>query len=103
MTAATATPVKQQQYRIDLPKSGEWVYWYSNGHKNEDPAPALVLRSMNEMRVGILEVHLPGGVVYRDSVHHMSAALSETAPKKLLASQGAWAWEHPERPETFKK
>lgn len=93
---------KKKTYRKDLPKTGEWVFWYASGNDNHDPAPAMVLRNVDGVQmVANLEIHLPGGILYRDSVHHMD--MVQTAPKKLVTNHGGWAWEHPLRPETHKK
>lgn len=98
MPQVECEPAKQpvKDYDKTLPVSGDWVFWYSMGHDNPDPAPALVLKTANEQMVLHLEIHLPGGLRFADSVHHMSR-MDEVSPK-LKAHNGGWAWEHPLRP-----
>lgn len=101
MATATAKAPVASKYRDDLPKTGEWVFWHPLGQESADPAPAMILSNVNAMRVALLEIHLPSGIMIKDSVHHISK--SKTAPKKLLTSHGCWSWEHPNRPETHKR
>lgn len=101
MAATAEQKADTKRYRKDIPQTGDWVFWHPSGEENSDPAPAMVLRNVNESLVANLEIHLPGGITYRDSVHHMGSI--EETPKRLKAIHGGWSWEHPVRPETFKK
>lgn len=80
--------IENQVVEDRFPRSGDRVFWFSEGDHKNVPCPALVNVDSNEMRSLSLTVFTVNGPMLKDGVKHVSAGASVIDRNQ----NGGWAW-----------
>lgn len=77
------------------PRSGNFIFWFGEGLRENTPCPAIVNIDSNGARSLNLTVFTVNGPMMKDGVKHIDAQASENDRR----DNGGWAWNRsPEKP-----